>query len=149
MAELEAVGPDPEAMRMGKELEAALIVASAPGGAIAPAIAIADQIVARGLVSSPRSMVLAMWLVELTFQHLAARDPKPDPYARLAQHLVRIDVCTQLDLEAAYLGRVLNTGLTQGWLDAELYDHLAAVGGNDATYQRLLSTIERRETNHG
>ncbi|HET6706606.1 hypothetical protein [Amycolatopsis sp.] len=141
---MELPGPDPEAMRLGKQLEAALIVAVTPGGTVAPAVEIADQLVDRRLLSGPRGRVLAMQLVELSLQHLAAAGQRPDPYAAYAHHLVRTGVCTQFDLEAAFLGRLLSTGLEQGWLDAALYDRLAAAGGDDAAFRQAMAHIERR-----
>ncbi|WP_410570470.1 hypothetical protein [Amycolatopsis sp. cmx-4-61] len=143
---MELPGPDRETMRLGTQLEAALIVAAAPGGDVSPALRIADELVDRGLLGGPRGHVLAMYLVELTVQHLAAQSGTPDPYAPFANHLVRTGVCTQFDLENARLGRVLNTGLEQGWLPAEMYDSLSDAGGGDPEFRKILLRIQRRTT---
>ncbi|MET9263727.1 hypothetical protein [Amycolatopsis sp. NPDC004079] len=141
---MELPGPDPEAMSMAKQLETALIVAATSQGNAAAAIDIAGQMVERQLVAGPRGRMLAMGLIELSLQHAAEAPSTPDPYAKLAQHLVQLGVCTQFDLKTAFLSRVLNSGLAQGWLEADLYDQLAAAGGEEPAFQDLLTRIERR-----
>ncbi|OXM44804.1 hypothetical protein [Amycolatopsis alba] len=141
---MELPGPDPDRMRAGTQLEAALIVAAAPGGDATAAIDIADQMVKRGLSTTGRGQLLASSLMELSHQRLTATDAAPDPYATLAHRLVGTGVCTQSELETAFMARVLTAGVDQGWLDAALYDRLAAAGGNDPSFQALLAKIERR-----
>ncbi|WP_143168420.1 hypothetical protein [Amycolatopsis australiensis] len=108
-----------------------------------PRLDIANTMIERGLSAGPPGRVLAMTLVELTMQHLQ-NETTPDPYGKFAQHLVRLGVCTELDLAAAFTGRALNSGLAQGWLPAEVYDQLAAFDGGDPTILEMLAQIERR-----
>ncbi|WP_410646551.1 hypothetical protein [Amycolatopsis sp. cmx-4-54] len=141
---MELPGPDHDRMRAGTQLEAALVVAAAPGGDATAAIEIADQMVNRGLVTTGRGQLLASTLMELSHQQITTTGSTTDPYAKLAHHLVAIGVCTQAELETAFMARVLVMGVDQGWLEAALYDRLEAAGGNDPSFRALLARIERR-----
>lgn len=145
MIDWEQLKPNPEAMRMAKGLETALILAAVPGGDVAPAIAIAGQMVEQQLVGSPRGQMLAMALTSLITRYRETYNKSTlDPYSALLERLVRIGACTRTDVQHAALGQILNVGLAQGWLEAEFYDLLASVAGNNQTYLALLSRIERR-----
>lgn len=140
-------GPDPEVMRWGQQLEAALIIAAATPGNAAPAVKIAEEMIACGVVTTQTpAVILAMSLVELTIQHETAQPGTPDPYRALAARLRDDGILTELDLDIATQSRVLVHGLDAGWLPAAHYDRLATSGGDDPQFLSLLSRIERRTT---
>ncbi|KFZ77000.1 hypothetical protein ED92_38480 [Amycolatopsis sp. MJM2582] len=97
----------------------------------------------RGLVTTWRGQLLASTLMELSRQQITTTGSATDPYAKLAHHLVAIGVCTQAELETAFMARVLVMGVDQGWLEGALYDRLEAAGGNDPSFRALLARIER------
>lgn len=138
--------PDPETMRMTRQLEAALAVAAAPGGDPDTAFAIAEDMSARRVVASTPPRVVAAGLFQLTLRHLHIDLETPDPYSVLARRLVGAGRLEQLDLDLAAYGYVLTVGLDRGWLDAEMYDRLEQFGGPDRAVRILLARIERRAT---
>jgi hypothetical protein len=138
------VSPDPESMRSHSQLEAALVMATCPGGSPEPAFAIAEEMVSRGLLSSTPARAVALTLFHLTLQHLQSTSDLPDPYTEMTRRLVESGRLHQEDVDIAVYGTIFNTGLAQGWLDAATYDELERFGGPDPEFRTLLARIARR-----
>lgn len=129
---------------MAAELQAALVRAVASGGQVEPAFAIAQAMVNRRLMDGSAEVMIALTLFELTLKHYQQTPDAPDPYVALSHRLVAAGRLRQSDVDTAVYGRILSTGLAQGWLDARFYDRIAVFAGEHPAVRSLMAQIERR-----
>ncbi len=137
--------PDPELAHISDQLDKALIEAAKPTGGAAVGVAweVAHQLASHPSIDSTPGQLIGVHLVRLSVSHAAEGTGAPDPYASLGHALIRLKVCTNADLDNAFLSVVLSSGLAGGHLEAGLYDQLAAVlTGDDG--KAILAKIERR-----
>ncbi|WP_436892319.1 hypothetical protein [Nocardiopsis dassonvillei] len=91
-------------------------------------------------------IVLALRLVQPAIDVATTPGSPDDPFLRLQGWAVDQWLCTRDELELAWLGKLLNIGLSSGWLPAPWYDALVVEGEVNPEVAVLLDQIERRTT---
>ena len=121
------------------------VVAAADAALLPPSDLPFAQRLVTGQGRLSRAEIIAQCIIQLALEDRALPGGEADPHLPLRRWAVDQSLCTQEDLVAVWVGRLLRLGQALGWLPAEYWDDLHAHIGDDPFMESQLEALRRGE----